>query len=137
MVNFKLPVEDFTSPGLVTAAENATLQELKELMDSYEIRHIPITKNDGAVIGVVSDNSLHLVSGLTNYEKSQVVAKDIMTPDPVFVDASTPLDDVAFEMSLKKADSVIVNEGEQVLGIFTLTDALNALIEVSREAKHP
>jgi len=136
MIQFKLPIEDFTTPDPVTAPEDATLDELQELMDIFKIRHIPITKDD-QVIGVVSDNSLHLVSGLTNYEKSQVVARDIMTPDPVFVDASITLDDVAFEMSLKKLDSVIVNEGEQMLGIFTLTDALNALIEVSREARYP
>lgn len=136
MIQFKLPIEDFTTPDPITASEEATLQDLRKLMDTFKIRHIPIIK-ESQVIGVVSDNSLHLVSGLSNFEKSQVLARDIMTPDPVFVDASTTLDDVAFEMSSKKLDSVIVNEGDQMLGIFTLTDALNALIEVSREAKYP
>lgn len=56
-----------------------------------------------------------------------------MAADPVAVKASTPLDEVAYAMSDRKIGSVIVNEDDgEFMGIFTLTDALNALIEISR-----
>ena len=60
----------------------------------------------------------------------------IMATDPVMVNASDALDDVAFIMSDKKIGSVIVNEADgSFLGIFTVTDALNALIEICRAAR--
>ena len=59
-----------------------------------------------------------------------------MATDPVAVLANAPLDEVALLMSERKIGSVIVNgeEGE-FRGIFTLTDALNALVEISRTAR--
>ena len=48
--------------------------------------------------------------------------------------ASAPLDEVAHAMSEKKVGSVIVNDEDgKFLGIFTVTDALNALIEIVRK----
>lgn len=45
------------------------------------------------------------------------------------------LDEVAYEMSSRKIGGVIVNEGSKFLGIFTSTDALNALIEITRSTR--
>jgi acetoin utilization protein AcuB len=84
-------------------------------------------------VGIVSERDLKVVAGLKMLEKNLLTAADIMSPDPVTVDASTMLDEVAFEMSEKKIGSVIVTENDQFLGIFTVTDALNALIEAARE----
>jgi acetoin utilization protein AcuB len=95
--------------------------------------HIPIMQNE-KVVGIVSDRDIKVIAGLKMLEKSFLTAADIMSPDPVSVDSSTMLDEVAFEMSEKKIGSVIVTENEELLGIFTVTDALNALIEAAREA---
>lgn len=131
MEKLSLPVEEFTTPDPQTADENASVDELKKMMTELGIRHVPITKN-GRVVGVVSDRDLKVVAGLDRVEKSLVRAGDIMAADPVTVSASATLDEVAFEMSRLKIGSVIVNEGDKFLGIFTVTDALNALIEITR-----
>ncbi len=131
MEKFRLPVEEFTTPDPVTAPEDASIDELSELMAKHGVRHIPIVKDD-RVVGVVSDRDLKLVKGLDLKEKMLVSAADIMARDPVSVESSTPLDEVAFEMSKRKIGSVIVNENGKLLGIFTVTDALNALIEILR-----
>jgi acetoin utilization protein AcuB len=134
MDQFTLPVEEFTTPDPVAAPEDASVEELNQLMSEHGVRHIPIVK-DGRVVGIVSQRDLKVVSGLDMQEKNLVCAGDIMARDPVSVSASTPLDEVAFEMSNRKIGSVIVNEGEELLGIFTVTDALNALIEIARSQK--
>ncbi|HOL38593.1 MAG TPA: CBS domain-containing protein, partial [Rubrivivax sp.] len=70
---------------------------------------------------------------LSREHRFQVQARDLLRTDPVSVRADTPLDDVAYVMSDRKIGSVIVTEADgSFLGIFTVTDALNALIEVSR-----
>lgn len=132
MTKLSVPVEEFTTPNPVTATEEALLPELSLLMKEHTIRHLPIVK-DNHVIGIVSDRDLRLASGLTLNEKKQLRAGDIMAIDPVTVSAGATLDEVAFEMSEKKIGSVIVNdENDSFLGIFTVTDALNALIEIAR-----
>lgn len=131
MDQLRLPVEEFTTPNPVTATEDATMDDLSRLMIEHGIRHIPIMKS-ASVVGIISDRDLRVISGLDIREKSLICARDIMAKDPFTVSAEATLDEVAFEMSNRKIGSVIVNEGNSFLGIFTATDALNALIEITR-----
>lgn len=129
-----VPVEEYTTPDPITANEDMTFDDLRRLMAEHGIRHLPVMSGD-TVVGVISDRDVRLVSGLTVTEKAQVRAADIMAPNPVIVKASTPLDEVAYVMSDRKVGSVIVNDEDgKLLGIFTATDALNALIEIVRGA---
>lgn len=126
------PVEEFTTPNPVTASESTSIDELRALMTTYGVRHLPIVR-DGAVVGLVSDRDLRVAQGLSSTHQIPVRALDIMSGDPVSVKAETPLDEVALTMSERKIGSVIVLEADGTfLGIFTLTDALNALVEVAR-----
>lgn len=129
------PVEEFTTPISVTATEDESLAQLSELMQQYGVRHIPIIQNK-SVIGIVSQRDLNLVLGLSYYDQTVVRAYDIMVKNPICVSAGATLDDVALEMSQRKIGSVIVNdENDQYYGIFTMTDALNALVEILRVAQ--
>lgn len=130
----RTPVEEFTTPNPVTATESTSVDELRAMMTTYGVRHLPIVR-DGKVVGLVSDRDLRIAQGLGTAHQLRVTAGDIMSTDPVSVKAETPLDEVAFTMSDRKIGSVLVHEADgSFLGIFTLTDALNALIEVSRSA---
>lgn len=127
-----LPVEEFTTPDPVTAREDMTIDELRALMERHGIRHLPIVRS-GAVVGMISERDVRLVSGLTAAEKLQVRASDIMATEPYVVSAKTPLDQVASAMSAHKLGSVIVNDEDgRFVGIFTAHDALNALVEIIR-----
>lgn len=133
MSKLQLHVEEFTTPNPVTATEDTPLEELTRLMKDFEIRHLPIVRN-GQVVGVVSERDLRLASGLTGGEKRLILASDIMAIEPATVNANATLDEVALEMSKRKIGSVIVNdENDNFYGIFTATDALNALIEIVRQ----
>lgn len=129
-----MPVEEFTTPDPVTAVEDASVEQLNRLMAEYGVRHLPILRGQ-QVVGIISERDLKVVAGLDFEEKSLVRAGDIMVREPVTMSADTPLDEVAFEMSSRKIGSVIVNESDRFLGIFTVTDALNALIEILRDRK--
>lgn len=135
MNKLTLPVEEFTTPDPITAVETTTTDELIRLMRENEIRHLPILRGK-KVVGIVSDRDVRVASGLTAHQRMSIEAKQIMASDPVTVSAQASLDEVAFEMSKNKIGSVIVNdENENFLGIFTVTDALNALIEIARSTQ--
>lgn len=133
----KVPVEEFTTPDPITATESATLEQLLITMKEQGIRHLPIVRSGSGptqVVGIISDRDCKVASAFTVKEKNLITAKDIMVPDPVTVYCSTSLEDVAYQMSSRKIGSVIVlDEQDRLMGIFTATDALNALIEISRE----
>ena len=130
MSQMSVPVEKFTTRNPVTANADAMVDELRQLMTEHSIRHLPIVRGT-RIGGVVTDRDLRVVAGLTLAEKLQVRADDIMSVDPVMVTASTPLEEVARLMSERKVGSVIVNEDSGgLLGIFTVTDALDALVAI-------
>lgn len=132
MAPLDVTVEEFTTPEPVTATEDMTIDDLRRLMDEHGIRHLPVVREE-SVVGVISDRDVRLVSGLTSAEKFQVRAADIMASEPLIVSATARLDEVAYAMSEKKVGSAIVTEPDgKLLGIFTATDALNALIEIVR-----
>lgn len=135
MSTLRLPVEEFTTPDPITAGPDTSILELGQIMKEHGIRHIPVIEKD-RIIGIVSDRDLKVAACLNSSEKSMVLAKDIMVRDPLTVSSESPLDEVAYLMSKNKIGSVIVNdENSQFLGIFTATDALNALIEVVRSSE--
>ncbi|MCC6868694.1 MAG: CBS domain-containing protein [Burkholderiales bacterium] len=132
MKQLNLPVEEFTTPDPVTADENMEIDAVRQLMADRGIRHLPIVRGD-KVVGVISDRDVRVVWGLSPEHRHHVRAADIMAADLVTVRSAAPLDEVAYLMSDKKVGSVLVyDNGGRFLGIFTLTDALNALIEIAR-----
>lgn len=132
MLPSRMRVEEFTTPDPVTVVEATPIGELRELMDQHGVRHLPV-RRDGEVVGVISERDVRLVQGLSLDEQLQIRAQDLMADDLFVVHASTLLDEVAMEMVSRRVGSAIVrDEDGDFLGIFTLTDALNALVEVVR-----
>ncbi len=131
MSQFHVPVEEFTTPNPITCPVETNIDEIQKLMKNNGVRHLPVTKGN-AIVGILSDRDVRVALGLSTKEKFLVTARDIMIPEPFTVDSQDTLESVAFLMSEKKIGSVLVMEGQEFMGIFTVTDALNALIEISR-----
>jgi len=131
MIDLKnIPVDEFTSREPVTVRKDTSYQEVAELMRVHQFRHLVVTENDD-VIGVISERNLKLPSELK--DTVHLKAEAIMAPEPYTVGSKSSLDEVAFTMSRDKIGSaVVVDESGKLLGIFTSTDALNALVEVIR-----
>lgn len=134
MDRLHLPVEEYTTPNPVTASRSTSAEDLILMMDKYGIHHLPIL-DASKVVGIVSDRDLRMVRALPKTDRGIVTAETVMAPDPFTVSSEDSLDQVAFAMVENKIGSVIVNDtDDQFLGIFTSTDALNALIEIARAA---
>lgn len=126
-----LTVEEFTTPCPKSVLPEATLKEVEFLMRKEGVRHLPIIDAENKIVGIVSERDVHCAYRVG--DASQYMAKDIMHPDPYIVDENTKISEVAFGMSERKIGSALVRSSEHdELGIFTSTDALNALIEIVR-----
>ena len=124
-----LSVEEFTTPCPKVVSLDTELSELERLMKEEGFRHIPV-KDNGNLVGIISERDVFFA--YRSNEKDRLLAKDIMHKDPYLVDSRTKLSEVAFDMSKNKYGSALVKTPDGELGIFTSTDALNALVEVLR-----
>ena len=124
----EVTVDEYTSPILVTINVGASIDEALELMQENGIRHLPV-KDQDKVVGIVSERDLLTHQG-KNWTTMMTVG-NIMSPDLFSVYRTDILGDVAFQLSSKKVGSALVlDESGEIYGIFTTTDALNALVEI-------
>lgn len=126
-----LPVDAFTTPGPVTTSSTTAVSKAMLLMESHGIRHLPVLDEKNAPVGIITDRDIRSVKAFANLAEINVA--EIMTETPKTIIKGSALIDAVYTMSNEKIGSLVVceNNGE-VYGIFTVTDALNALIEVVR-----
>jgi len=111
---------------MVTVDHQETVAKAMALMKERKIRHLPVVKNGGVVVGVLSQRE---VLRMTPFLSSlNVVVSDVMIPDPYIVTPETPLVEIASVMAAEKYGcAVVVGARKEVLDIFTTTDALRLL----------
>lgn len=127
---YKIPVSEYVTPNPVTVSPDTSLQDIIELLKNYEIRHLPVIE-DNRPIGIISTRDIKMLEKHNN--ALSLLARDIMTPSPYTISPDTPLERAAFDLSNYKIGSaLIIDQDNSLTGIFTTTDALNALIEVIR-----
>lgn len=109
-----------------------TVREALDFMIECRIRHLPVM--DGQqIVGVVSDRDLRLGQSFSG--PGVLLVEDVMVSKPYVVQAGTALALVCAEMAkLKIGSAIVVNEKDQILGIFTTTDALELLSQMLKES---
>lgn len=121
-------------PHLIQRDE--TLSAAHQAMREHRIRHLPVL--DGRrLVGIVSDRDLHLVETLRDVDPRAVRVDEAMTREPFTVGPRTSLASVARSMSKAKYGSAIVLDRGRIIGIFTTTDALDALVSLSESQGSP
>lgn len=126
----EITVDEYTSPIVITVEPNANLDEALELMQGNGIRHLPVVE-EGKVLGIISERDLLFHVG-KDWSRMMTV-RDIMQEDILSVQRTDDLGEVAYLLSSGKVGSAIVLEDEKLYGIFTTTDALNALVDLGQE----
>ncbi|AYF45097.1 MULTISPECIES: CBS domain-containing protein [unclassified Halobacteriovorax] len=126
MKNIK--VEEFTTPILHVISENALLDQAFSIMKENNIRHLPVSDGE-QILGIISERDVMALYGKDWQEAIRV--RDFMNESVLSVYRGDNLGEVAYQLSNNKVGSAIVlDENGKVYGIFTVTDALNALVEI-------
>ena len=126
---------------VVTINKDADILEAKELMDQYQIRHLPVVEPDGLLIGMITDRDLRTALPSTFYKKEKesakkttgtsVKVKEIMTQNLVTL---SPMDTIQDALLLIQKTLVgalpVVDEEGRLKGILSVRDLLRAFINV-------
>lgn len=123
-----ITVEEFTSPAVVTIETDESIDRAMELMQEHGIRHLPVIEND-LVVGVISERDI--LSFIGKDWTRMISVEEIMSTSILSVYLHDNLGEVAYQLSSQKKGSAIVLDSDgDLYGIFTTTDALNALVEI-------
>ena len=123
----KHPIRQFMSSAPQTIGHEQTLERAHEVMRNEKIRHLPVLEG-GKLVGLLSQRDLHLIETLSDVDPKDTTVAEAMSQDVYCVSPDAPLVEVAREMAEHKYGSAVVVEGPKVVGVFTTTDALRALV---------
>jgi acetoin utilization protein AcuB len=124
-------IRHFMTPAPHCIGAQQSLARAHEMMRHYRVRHLPVL-DSGKLVGMVSQRDLYLVETLKDVDPKEVRVDEAMTQDAYTVGPTAQLGDVAANMAEKKIGCAVVVDGGHVIGVFSTTDALRALVQVLR-----
>ena len=117
-------------PHSISSGDN--LSRAKALMRMHLIRHLPVVDGD-ELVGVISDRDVAVVEAVPGIDLAHVEVARMMEP-ALTAWSEEAIDEVSVKMAEQKRDCVVVRGGQGVAGVFTATDALQALADIIRRA---
>ncbi len=116
--------ELMTTTSLHCVDVSDTVKTAKTLMLNENIKHLPVLR-DGQLVGILSDRDVKLAQAVSTdpsfHDNAHV--EDVFRSNPYSVPRSEPADRVLREMAERRIGSVLIVEDEDLIGIFTTTDA--------------
>ncbi|WP_310599876.1 CBS domain-containing protein [Desulfobulbus sp.] len=131
-------VKLWMTSNVLTVASDQPIVEVERLLREHRVRRVPVV-DDGKLVGIIGQEDLFRAmpsifdpsAGQENQERTGCIkAGAIMTPAPITVDPSTPLEQAALLMRSHKFGSLPVLQDEQLVGIITETNIFDALLEI-------
>jgi acetoin utilization protein AcuB len=124
-------VGDYMTATPVCIQLDAELSDAVQLMQKHAIRHLPVMDGED-LAGVVTDRDLAMIESLLPEEWEQICVAEAMTPEPYAITPDAPLSEVARHMAREKFGCAVVADDEgNVVGLFTTTDALRVLADLT------
>ena len=132
-------VEKWMTRNPITIEKDATVIEAIHLMKEKKVRRLPVM-DKGKIAGIVTEKMIldfqpskatSLDTWEVHYILSRTPVTEAMNPNPYKVSPDTPLTEAARLLHDRKLNGVlVVNDKEELVGILTTTNALEALIAI-------
>lgn len=112
-----------------TIERRRSLAAARRMMIENHVRHLPVLDGN-RIAGLISERDLLLVESMPGVNPTDVCVEEAMVEDVFAVEPDAPIGEVVETMIERKLGSVVVCDGERVVGVFTTIDALHALHEL-------
>lgn len=147
-----LTARDIMTPDPVTVRRNLSVTEAAKLMVEQRVGALPVVEDD-RLVGIVTEGDLimqdvkiefptyiHLLDGFIMYPPATArfeselkkavgaTVADVMTSEPVVVQATTPVEDIATLMVDRDVSRLPVLDGEKVVGIISKSDIVRSIV---------
>lgn len=137
-------VREYMTSTVFCLNESSMLVDAALIMRRTGKRHIPIVGDDGRLVGIVTDRDVSrmapsLLGHITPEEYNAIYESTpitmAMTAGPVTVTPETSMQVAVGLLHARKIGALPVIEGESLVGILTVTDALGLLDSLLRGTK--
>lgn len=123
-----MKVSQIMETRVVAAKANATCTSLAQKMLSGFVSGLPVTDDEGHVIGVVTE--FDILKVLRNGRNGlSLVAKDVMTKKPICIEANQSVDEVIELMTQNHIIRVPVVSDGKLVGMVSRTEVLRAYVK--------
>jgi acetoin utilization protein AcuB len=112
---------------LVTIESDATIPHAIEVMKRHSIRHLPVVEGK-SFLGLVTSGDLRQAFYPSMINKLTI--SDIMIRKPITVDPETSLEEATSLIFRHKIGGLPVVDKEKLVGIITVSDILEAFIQI-------
>ncbi|MBX3395534.1 MAG: CBS domain-containing protein [Phycisphaerae bacterium] len=131
-------VAEFMTPEPFVVHESEPLRRIIESFCGHGVFQIPVTDQSNRLVGIISDRDVCAAMARDSDEAMTLLVADIMTPSPVTVTPSTPLEDAVEILCQARFGALPVVVGEHVVGMITARHLLKKLLEVLQAcSEHP
>ncbi len=121
-----MKVKHWMVKEVVTVSPEATLEEAIQLMKRHAIRHLPVTRGE-RLLGLVTESSIRQYA---RPEELSRMVREVMILNPITVSPEATVDEAARLIYRYKIGGLPVVENHRLVGIITITDLLEAFIEL-------
>lgn len=124
-----------TSP--ITITPEQTIAEAIGILEKYHIRHLLVVDRQGVLKGILSDRDLRSATPSTIARSKERINIEtqvnntpvsvLMSRDLLYLTPTSTLDDALMLFQSRKIGALpVLNEDEQVVGVFSIADLMNA-----------
>lgn len=113
---------------LVTLRDTDTLHEADELMNNYNIRHLPVVDDTNTLVGILAKSDFiglkHVDSRMRDFSVKSLMSSPVKT-----VSLTAKVKAVAQLFVSKKISCAMVSDGVEIVGIVTSEDLIRMLAD--------
>ena len=124
-------VGQFMSRDVFTVSPDDLIDLAASVMDWRHIRHVPVEDHDGRLVGLITHRGLLRMR--INGNTKLTTVREIMVADPVTITPSTSSLDAMEIMRSNRVGCLPVVEGDQLVGIITSFDFLEATAQLFQQ----
>ncbi len=128
-----LTVGQFMSTDLFTVNPDDLIDLAASVMDWRHIRHVPVEDREGHLVGLVTHRGLLRSMSKGHRDGNSTTVRDVMIKSPVTVCPSTSSLDAMEIMRSNRVGCLPVVEGNQLVGIVTSYDFLEAVAKLFKQ----
>lgn len=126
---------------VITVNSDVRIFDAQELMQTNEIRHLPVVDKDDKLVGIITDRDIRSALPYSYFKKSldevekvklsELRVKDIMSKEPISISPTYTIQDALLVIQDSKVGALPVVDGDgKVTGIISVRDLLRAFINV-------
>jgi len=123
-------VHQWMSYPVITISPKATILQASNMMRQYDIHHLAVILEDGALCGVLSSNDIRgIAPDQIHTLETAVLVEHVMSATPVIIDPKATLAEASVKLMIHHVGCLPVVDSGELVGILTESDLFAVLVK--------